>query len=169
LQLLQILQLLQMCDRMTQRKVNMLIPNEPLVPTEKDVLMAQESQRQIGRMKFGRKASVGMQIEGKLVSVPVGLARLLIEALGRMAEGKSIAMIPLEHEVFPQDAAELLNVSRPYAAKLFDEGAIPSRRVGTHRRALTSDVLAYKQREKEARLKVLDELVTQGQSLNMGY
>ncbi len=141
----------------------------PLVPTKKDMLVAQESRRQIGGMKFGRRESVGLQIEGKDFSVPVGLARMMIEALAQLAEGKAVAMMPVEEEISPQEAAEILKVSRPYAAKLFDEGAIPSRRVGTHRRALTSDVLAYKQREKEARLKVLDELAAEGQRLNMGY
>ena len=142
--------------------------NEPIVPTEKDVLIARESQRQIGRMKFGRKESVGLEIEGHQISIPVGIARLLIHVLGRMAEGKSIAMIPFENEVSPQEAAEILRVSRPFAAKLFDEGAIPSRRVGTHRRALTSDVLAYREREKKARLRILDELAAEGQRLDMG-
>lgn len=140
-----------------------------LVPTKMDELMAQESQRQIGSMKFGRKESVGLEIEGKSVSIPVGLARLLIELLGKMAEGKAVALMPLDEEVSPQEAAELLNVSRPFAAKLFDKGAFPSRRVGTHRRALASDVMAYKQREKEARLAVLDELAEEGQRLKMGY
>ena len=74
----------------------------------------------------------------------------------------------LAEEISFQEAAEILKVSRPCAAKLFDEGAIPSRCVGTHRLALTSDVMAYKQREKAARLKVLDELAAEGQRLNMG-
>jgi excisionase family DNA binding protein len=102
------------------------------VLTERDVIVATETQRQMGGMRIGRK-------------------------------------VPMEEEVSPQEAAEILKVSRPYAAKLFDEGAIPSRRVGTHRRALTADVLAYKQREKEARLAVLDELAAEGQRLKMGY
>lgn len=142
---------------------------EPHVPTKKEVLMARESRRQIGSLKFGKKDSIGLQIEGKQVSIPVGVFRLLMQAISGMAEGKAVAMVPVEEEVSPQEAAELLNVSRPYAAKLFDEGAIPSRRVGTHRRALTKDVLAYKQREKEARIKVLDELVAESQRLNLGY
>ena len=147
----------------------MLTLNEPLVPTEKEVLMARESRRQIGSMKFGKKESIGLQIEGKQVSIPAGVFRLLMEAIIGMAEGKTVAMIPMDEEVSPQEAAELLNVSRPFAAKLFDEGAFPSRKVGTHRRALTSDVLSYRQREKDARLKVLDELAAEAQRLNMGY
>ena len=91
----------------------------------------------------------------------------MIKVLGQLTEGK--AMMPMEDEVSPQDAAEILNVSHSYAAKLFDEGAIPSRRVGTHRRALTADVLAYKQRAKETRLAMLDELIAEGQKLKLGY
>jgi hypothetical protein len=67
-----------------------------------------------------------------------------------------------------QRAPEILKVSRSYAAKLFDERAIPSRRVGTHRRALTADVLASNQREKEARLAELDELAAEEQRLKLG-
>ncbi|MBK8094850.1 MAG: helix-turn-helix domain-containing protein [Verrucomicrobiaceae bacterium] len=143
--------------------------SEALVPTERDVIVAKESQRQMGGMKFGRKESVAVQIDGKEVAVPVGMMQMMIAAVARLAEGKAVAMMPVEEEISPQEAAEILKVSRPYAAKLFDEGAIPSRRVGTHRRALSADVLAYKQREKEARLAVLDELAAEGQRLKMGY
>lgn len=147
----------------------MLTINEPVIPTERDVLMARESQRQIGKMEFGRKESVGVQIEGRLVTIPIKLAHFFFEAISQMANGQSVTMVQLEEEVSPQEAADILKVSRPFATKLFDEGAIPSRKVGTHRRALTKDVLAYKQREKEARLRVLDELSADAQNLKMGY
>lgn len=168
-QLFQMLQLMQIGSTLGQRKVCMPTLNEPLVPTEKEVLLAREFQRQICGMKFGKKDSIGLQVEGMTVSVPTGAFRMLVEAVCGMAEGKAVAMIPVDEEVSPQEAAGLLNVSRPFAARLFDEGAIPSRKVGTHRRALTRDVLAYRQREKEARLKVLDELAAEAQQLNMGY
>jgi excisionase family DNA binding protein len=95
--------------------------------------------------------------------------RMMIAAVARLADGEEVAMMPVEEEVSPQEAAEILEVSRPYAAKVFDQGAFPSRRVGTHRRALTADVLAYKQRGKEVRLAVLDELGAEGQRYKMGY
>jgi excisionase family DNA binding protein len=147
----------------------MLTLNKSMLPNSRDVLLAQESHRQIGGMSFGRKESVRMQIEGKMVAIPIAAARILLDALSRMADGKSMAVIGLDDEVSPQEAAELLNVSRPFAAKLFDEGAFPSRKVGTHRRALASDVLAYKEKEKQARLKALDALAEESQRLNLGY
>jgi excisionase family DNA binding protein len=140
-----------------------------MVPTEKDVLLAQAAQRQIGSMTFGRRQSVKLEIDGEVIAIPVGLARLLIEIIGRMAEGKSVAIMSLGKELSPQEAAELLNVSRPFATMLFDRGDIPSRMVGTHRRALTSDVLAYKKRDEVARREALAELVAEGQRLKMGY
>ncbi|RYD30901.1 MAG: DNA-binding protein [Verrucomicrobiaceae bacterium] len=102
-----------------------------------------------------------------MVALPARLAELLREALDNVAKGRGIAVIPIEEEVTPQEAAELLNVSRPFASRLFDQGAFPSRRVGTHRRALAADVLAYKDREKAARLKVLDELAAESQRLGI--
>lgn len=139
--------------------------NEP--PTETEIRQAKELALQLGDP--GADDPVDMEIGGKSISISMKVVRPLIEVLGKMAEGKSVAIFALDDEVSPQEAAKLLNVSRPFATRLFDEGAIPSRKVGTHRRALVSDVLTYKQREKEARLKVLDELAAEGQRLNMGY
>lgn len=147
----------------------MLTLDKSLIPNQRDVLLAKETHRQLGGVSLGQKESVWMQIEGKMVAIPVAAARLMLDIISRMADGKSMAVIGLDDEVSPQEVAEMLHVSRPFASKLFDEGAFPSRKVGTHRRALASDVLAYKESEKLARLKALDELAAQSQRLNLGY
>ena len=147
----------------------MLTLDKSLIPNQQDVLMAKETRRQLGEVSLGQEESVWMQIEGKMVAIPVAAARLMLDIISRMADGKSMAVIGLDDEVSPQEAAEMLHVSRPFASKLFDAGAFPSRKVGTHRRALASDVLAYKESEKLARLKALDELAAESQRLNLGY
>ncbi|MEY4485272.1 MAG: hypothetical protein RL693_2724 [Verrucomicrobiota bacterium] len=139
------------------------------VPTKKDVLIARESSRLLRGLKLAKKSTVGMQIEGQKFSVPSSLAHLFMGALDNMAKGKSVAVVPLDEEMTTQEAAVVLNVSRPFVTKLFDEGVIPSRKVGTHRRANASAILAYKVKTDAKRYKAMDELVAQAQELNLGY
>jgi excisionase family DNA binding protein len=80
------------------------------------------------------------------VPLPAAVARVVVEAMEQVARGYSVAVVPLEKELTSTQVARLLNVSRPYAARLMDGGEIPSHRVGTHRRAFYADVMAYKRR-----------------------
>ncbi len=64
---------------------------------------------------------------------------------------------------------DILNVSRPFLIKLLDEGAIPHRKVGKHRRIRMEDVMAYKAAIDRDREAVLDQLVAEAQEQDMGY
>ena len=103
------------------------------------------------------------------IALPKTAVRVLIEALTYISEGREVVVKPLNEELTTQKAAEFLRVSRPFLIKILENGEIPHRKVGKHRRVLLSDLEDYKRRIDEKRLKVLAELTAQAQKLEMGY
>jgi excisionase family DNA binding protein len=147
---------------------------ETVAPTESDTRLARESSRRLASHRLGRRSSVRIQIlddaeRGETVVIPASALRLLLHMLSEMAEGNAVTLIPVHAELTTQQAADLLNVSRPFLVNLLDSGQLPSRKVGTHRRVLFRDVMDYKRRTDADRIKALDELTAQAQELNLGY
>ena len=101
------------------------------------------------------------------VVVPAPAARLLLDALAELGRGNAVAMDTVQPELTTQQAADLLNVSRPYLVKLLDDGAIPSRKVSTHRRVRREDVIAYKRDIDAKRYQALEELAALSQDLGL--
>jgi excisionase family DNA binding protein len=143
-------------------------------PSEAEALLARESSRRLASHKFGRRASIRVQLlddgdGGEPVEVPASAVRLFLRLLTEMSQGNAVTLIPTHAELTTQQAAALLNVSRPYVVRLLDEGRIPSRSVGKYRRVRFDDLMAYKRKDDEARAKVLEELSALDQELGLGY
>jgi len=101
----------------------------------------------------------------RLAEVSEALKDKLLALLDLLERGEPVVLLPLEAELSTQQAADLLGVSRPYLVKLLEEGRLPYRRVGRHRRVRVRDVLAYRERLREARHRVLDELAQEAEEL----
>jgi excisionase family DNA binding protein len=107
--------------------------------------------------------------EDQLIELPAGAVLLLMEILKAMADGRGITPMPENAELTTVQAAEVLNVSRPFLIKLLEDGAIPYRKVGAHRRIRMEDVMSYKARIDADREAVLDQLAAAAQESDMGY
>jgi excisionase family DNA binding protein len=101
------------------------------------------------------------------VQLPDTALRLLIQVLAHIANGDGVAVVPVRAELTTQQAAELLQVSRPHVVKLLDEQAIPCRKVGTHRRVMLTDVLAYRDAADAKRRTTLAELTREADDLGL--
>ncbi len=112
---------------------------------------------------------IQIQENGELLKIPKKAVLLLFYILDNMAQGKSFTLIPSDSEISTQQAAEMLNVSRPHLVKLLEEGTIPFKKVGTHRRIELKHLVEYQKKTEENRDKKLNFLVKQAQELNLGY
>jgi excisionase family DNA binding protein len=104
---------------------------------------------------------------GEVIELPEVLIRLLRSATHRLAEGQDLQLLAADAELTTQQAADLLNVSRPYLVRLLDEGALAHHRVGTHRRIRLTDVVAYKRRRDAQRREALGELTRLSQEYGL--
>ena len=103
------------------------------------------------------------------VVVPRASLELFVRILGEMAGGNAVTIVPVHAELTTQQAAELLNVSRPFMVKLLEDGHVPFRLVGTRRRVRFEDLARFRQRGDEERKKVMDELTAEAQRLGLDY
>jgi excisionase family DNA binding protein len=105
-----------------------------------------------------------------VVDVPESAVRLIADLMQKMSEGEQVEVRTVEDLLSTTEAAELLNVSRPYVVKLVDQGLIPSITTeGNHRRIQRADLLEFKRRKDEERRRLADELAAEGQRLNREY
>lgn len=141
-------------------------------PTEIESTLARTSKQVLSRYTREDQSLTLRVIDAdhdEPIELPAGAVALLMDILGAMASGQGITLIPQNAELTTVQAANILNVSRPFLIKLLEEGTIPYHKVGKHRRIRIKDVMNYKQAIDQEREAVLDQLVAEAQEQGMGY
>lgn len=141
---------------------------DTVVPTEDDRAMATESSRVLATAQPGSALRVQLE-DGQVLTLPKSALRLLSHLLTEMSQGNAVTLIPIHAELTTQEAADYLNVSRPYLVRLLEEGRVPFRKIGTHRRVRFDDLRIFKAAAERRRAAALDELADQAQELKLGY
>lgn len=93
-----------------------------------------------------------------LIELPPAAIRVVAKMLEMLGERKPLVVVPRDHQLTTQDAANMLNVSRPFVVKEIEEGRLPFHMVGSHRRIAYLDLLKYRDGMKTSREKALQEL-----------
>ena len=148
------------------------LTHRQLPPTPRDAAIARSTHEALspyGGMDQPLKLRVRDSEQDQPIELPAGAVDLLMHVLEAMAAGQGVTLIPECAELTTVQAADVLNISRPFLIKLLDQKAIPHRKVGKHRRILMEDVLAYKNAIDRERELVLDQLTRDAQTHDMGY
>ena len=112
---------------------------------------------------------IGVLVEagvGDALMVPRPVVELIAHMLGQLAAGRGISVIPSHAELTTQQAADMLNVSRPYLIGLLESDKIPYRMVGRHRRITFEALMDYKRHDDLERRSAADTLADSSQELD---
>jgi excisionase family DNA binding protein len=144
---------------------------DPVMPSADDAMLAKTAQEALEQSDPADTAlHVQINAAGRevtTVDLPPVVAQLLLDILKETAAGKAVSLVSIESEITTQQAATILNVSRPYLVGMIEKGLLPARMVGNQRRLPLRDVLAYKADNRAKRRAVLDEMAALDQELGL--
>jgi excisionase family DNA binding protein len=141
----------------------------PMLPSEGEAHLAKETSRVLARQQTSdplRLSLIDDPSKG-VVTLPASAVRMLVRILEEMACGNAVTLIPVRAELTTQEAADLLNISRPSLIQLLNREEIKYRRVGTHRRIRFEDLMSYKRQAVAARAAALTELSAYDQEIGL--
>lgn len=151
------------------------LPAAPVTfPTASDALAAAEGQRALAALlATGQQAQQLVIVDDNgtthAIALPAPALRALADALAQLAQGNAVKVVPLHAELTTQEAADLLNVSRPHLVKLLESGELEFHRTGKHRRVRFDRLMAFKAQRDAASEAAMRELAAEAQALRLGY
>lgn len=136
--------------------------HQPFVASEAEAVLARKAADRLKAIADARE-TVSITLDGKTdrtitVPLPPRAVALIHQMLEAMATQTPMSLIPHETELTTQQAADYLNVSRPHLIRQIDEGRLPCRKVGTHRRIRFADLIAYETAMRDEQRQALEEL-----------
>ena len=141
------------------------------LPSPEDQVIARESVKTLSNLlkALPDTERAKVQLEDQSIILPRNAIELLMNLLREMSQGNAVSVVPTHAELTTQQAADILNVSRPHLIKLLNEGKLEFFMKGTHRRIHYCEVINYQKAILEEGSKKREELVKLAQELDMGY
>ncbi len=141
----------------------------PLIADEAEATIAATAAERLKALAVaGQDINVRVNERADIVlPLPARAVELIYRILESMAHNVPVSVIPHDAEFTTQQAADYLNVSRPFLVKLLDDGAIDHRKVGRHRKVRFADVLAYQEQSRQRRRAALADLAAEEKRLGL--
>lgn len=140
---------------------------EPVAPAPEEDSLVRELEHELADAA-GRPAFL-IAPDGRKLELPASVFQVLTNVVHAMAQGDAVAVVPVGALLTTQQAADLVDVSRPYLVRLIERGEMPHEMVGTHRRVRFEDVLAYRRRRDAKRRGALKRLTRESEELGIEY
>jgi excisionase family DNA binding protein len=141
-----------------------VVEHEPITATESEQPVLRKIERILRHSECEPKL---IAPDGEEIPLPASLSTILQQIISQLTHGNAVRVASIHEELTTQEAADILNVSRPYLIKLLEEGTIPFVKTGTHRRIRFSDLMAYKRYRDAERKRALAELAQMSQELGL--
>lgn len=141
---------------------------EPFVADDAEAMIARKAADRLAEVAKAQQ-DIQIVVDGSkvIVPLPARAVQIIHDILTIMANRTPVSIIPHDADLTTQQAADYLNVSRPYLCKLVDSGQIAATTVGRHRRIRFGDLLAYEQKSAEARKLAIAKLAEEAERLNL--
>ena len=137
---------------------------EPMLAPDKDSETARDLDAALAKSEGVAKL---VAPSGEMLELPHSIYEVLRRIVHDIAQGRAVKVMPIHAELTTQEAADLLNVSRPFLVSLLEKGEMPYQKVGTHRRVRLDDLLIYRDRRDSERRQLLDEIASESQELGL--
>jgi excisionase family DNA binding protein len=135
------------------------VTQEPVLPAPADRAGLIALHDALAKVPSRKRASCKLiGPNGEQYVLPESVFATLVQSVEALERGDAVTIVPIERLLTTQQAANILNISRPYLVKLLDRNEIPFERTGTHRRLKIDDVLAYRAKRRAERLAQLERL-----------
>lgn len=140
-----------------------------MLTVDRSITADQQERRQLKEIEqlIARSQPCLVGSDGESLEIPQPLYEVLLAAAKALRQGKAVSIVPTSHEFTTQQAADFLNVSRPFLIRLLDRHEIPHHMVGTHRRIRFEDLLQYRAKRSADRRKVFAQLTDEAQDLGI--
>lgn len=138
---------------------------QPVAAFEGEADKVRELDALLANIAAGSACIVGS--DGERIQLPASVHRLLASMVHQLAQGNAVTIAPVHAELTTQQAADLLNMSRPFLVNLLESGVIPFHRVGTHRRVRLEDLVAYRHARSRERRTALAAMAQEAQEAGL--
>ena len=141
-----------------------IVDREPITASESEQPVLRKIERILRQHEYEPKLVAS---NGEEIPLPESLSAILGQIVSQLMHGKAVRVASIHEELTTQEAADILNVSRPYLIKLLEEGAIPFVMTGTHRRIRFNDLMEYKRFRDAERKQAINEIAQMSQDLGL--